>query len=111
MGTRNRCSTSYLEWRNNYNNDKTPYEIWKGISVNVKHFKVFEIKFYIKIEDKRIGNFKCQVDKGILVGYSSKQNAYKCYNQRLNKIVQSININIDETNVLKTREETRNSKG
>jgi hypothetical protein len=55
------------------NNDKTPYELWKGRSVNVKHFKVFERKCYIKREDKRIGKFDSRVDKGILVGYSSKR--------------------------------------
>jgi hypothetical protein len=30
------------------NNDKTPYELWKGIPTNVKHFRVFGSKCYIK---------------------------------------------------------------
>jgi hypothetical protein len=37
------------------------------------------------------------VDKGIFVGYSSTRKAYKCYNLRLNKVVESINVTIDET--------------
>jgi hypothetical protein len=37
------------------------------------------------------------VDKGVLVGYSSTRKAYKCYNLRLNKVVESINVTIDET--------------
>jgi hypothetical protein len=45
-----------------------------------------------------------------MVGYSSKIKAYKCYNLRLNKIVEIINVNIDEMNVLKTKEERINSK-
>ena len=36
------------------NSDKTPYELWKGISTNVKHFRVFGSKCYIKREDKKI---------------------------------------------------------
>jgi hypothetical protein len=92
------------------NNDKTPYELWKGRSTNIKHFRVFGRKCYIKREDNKIGKFDSRVDKGILVGYSRKRKAYKCYNLRLNKIVESINVNIDETNVLKTREERKIQK-
>jgi hypothetical protein len=45
-----------------------------------------------------------------LVGYSSKRKAYKCYNLRHNTIVESINVNIDETNVPKIKEEIKNTK-
>ena len=36
------------------------------------------------------------MDDGILLGYSSKSKAYKCYNLRLNKIVESINVKFDD---------------
>jgi hypothetical protein len=81
--------------RNNTN--KTPYELWKGRLANVKHFRVFGRKWYIKREDGRMGKFDSHVDKGILVGYSSTRKEYKCYNLRLNKVVESINVTIDET--------------
>jgi hypothetical protein len=74
------------------NSDKTPYELWKGRPTNVKHFRVFGSKCYIKREDKKIGKFDSRVDEGIFVGYSCKIKAYKCYNLRLNKIVESINV-------------------
>jgi hypothetical protein len=79
------------------NSDKTPYELWKGRPTNVKHFRVFGRKCYIKREDGRMGKFDSHVDKGILVGYSSTRKAYKCYNLRLNKVVESINVTVDET--------------
>jgi hypothetical protein len=44
-----------------------------------------------------MGKFDSCVDKGILVGYSSTRKAYKCYNLILNKVVESINVTIDET--------------
>jgi hypothetical protein len=50
------------------NNEKTPYELWKGIPKNVKHFRVFGSKCYIKREDGRMGNFDSRLDKGVLVG-------------------------------------------
>jgi hypothetical protein len=63
----------------------------------VKHFRVFGSKFYIKREDGRMGTFDSHVDKGVLVGYSSRRKSYKFYNLRLNKVVESINVTIDET--------------
>jgi hypothetical protein len=81
--------------RNNI--DKTPHELWKRRPTNVKHFNVFGSKCYIKREDGRIGKFDSRVDKGVLVGYSDRRKAYKCYNLRLNKFVETINVTIDET--------------
>jgi hypothetical protein len=49
------------------------------------------------------------VDKGILVGYSSTRKAYKCYNLRLNKVVESINITIDETCIPESKKEENQS--
>ena len=71
------------------NTDKTPYELWKGRPANVKHFRVFG-------SNGRMGKFDSRVDKGILVGYSSTRKSYKCYNLRLNKVVENINVTIDE---------------
>jgi hypothetical protein len=57
----------------------------------------------------RMGKFDSRVDKGILVGYSSTRKAYKCYNLRLNKVVESINVTIDETGRPKSKEEENKS--
>jgi hypothetical protein len=38
-----------------------------------------------------------RVEKGVLNGYSTTWKAYKCYNLRLNKFVEIINVTIDET--------------
>jgi len=54
-------------------NDNTPYELWKGRLVNVKNFRVFGRKCYIKGEDDMIKKFDSRVNKGILVGYSTKR--------------------------------------
>jgi transposase InsO family protein len=50
------------------NTDKTSYELWKGRPANVKHFRVFERKCYIKREDGGMGKFDSHVDKGVLIG-------------------------------------------
>jgi hypothetical protein len=45
------------------NNDKTPYELWKGRPTNVKHFRIFGSKCYIRREDGIMRNFDSRVDK------------------------------------------------
>ena len=91
------------------NTDKTPYKLWKGRLENVKHFRVFGSKCYIKREDGRMGKFDSRVDKGVLVGYSSTKKSYKCCNLRLNKVVESINVTIDETGRPESKEEENES--
>jgi hypothetical protein len=91
------------------NNDKTPYDLWKGTPANVKHFKVFGRKCYIKREDGKMGKFDSCVDKGILVGHSSTRKEYKFFNLRLNKVVERINVMVDETSGRKIKEEENES--
>jgi hypothetical protein len=91
------------------NTDKTPYELWNEIPANVNHFRVFGSKCYIKREDGKMGKFDSHVDKLVLVGYSSTRKAYKCYNLRLNKVVERINVTIDETGRRELKEEESES--
>ena len=91
------------------NTDKTPYELWKGRPANVKHFRVFGRKCYIKREDGRMGKFEYRVNTGVLVGYWSTRKSYKCYNMRLNKVVESINTTIDEIGGRELKEEENKS--
>jgi hypothetical protein len=75
----------------------------------VKHFGVFGRKCYIKREYGRIEKFDSRVDKGILVGYSSTRKEYRCYNLILNKVVERINVTIDEIGRPKSKEEEKKS--
>ena len=77
------------------NKNKTPYEIWYGNIPTVKHFKVFGSKYYIKNNDEKLGNFEPRADEGIFLGYSFRSKAYKCYNKRLQNIVECIDVVID----------------
>jgi hypothetical protein len=91
------------------NNEKIPYELWKGRPTNVNHFRVFGIKCYIKREDGKMEKFDSRVDKCVFVGYSSTRKSYKCYNLRLNKFVESINVTIHETGGRELKEEENES--
>ena len=79
------------------NSDKTPYELWYGNPPTVKYFIVFGRRCFIKNNDEKLGKFESRADEGILLGYSSRSRAYKCYNKRLRKIVECIDVVIDES--------------
>ena len=76
--------------------NKTPYELWFGKKVSARYFKFFGSKCYIKRIEVNPGKFNDRADQGIFLGYSIKSKAYKCYNKRLRKIVESAYVKIDE---------------
>lgn len=56
----------------------------------------FGSKCFIKKNDEKLGKFEARSDEGILLGYLSGNKGYKCYNKRLWKIVERIDVVIDE---------------
>lgn len=78
------------------NTTKTPYKLWKGILASSSHLRIFGIKCYIKRDEENLGKFNSRSDESIFLGYSMKKNAYRCYNKILRRIVESVNVSIDE---------------
>ena len=70
--------------------------MWKGRLASVGYFKVFGSKCYIKASDDNLGKFNSRFDKGIFLGYSISKKAYECYNMRLKRIVESVDVKVDE---------------
>ena len=73
----------------------TPFELWYGHAPNVKYIKIFGSKFYI-LKDARKGKLDAKSEEVILLGNSTRHKAYKCLNTNTNKIVESVNIKVDE---------------
>ena len=61
----------------------------------VKYFKIFGSKCYIK-RDGDISKFDPRSDEGMLLGYSLKSKAYRCFNYRTKTIVECANVKVDE---------------
>jgi hypothetical protein len=76
--------------------DKTPYELWFGRPASINHFKVFGSKCYIKNNDEILENMMIGIDEGIFLGYATNSKGYRCYNKRLHKLVDCIDIKVDE---------------
>jgi hypothetical protein len=86
--------------RININSNKTLYELWFGRDPSVKQFKVFGSKCYIKRLDENLGKFDARSDEGIFLGYASTKKAYRCYNIRLHKIVESADVKVDDLKII-----------
>jgi hypothetical protein len=78
------------------NSKKTRYELWFGRGPSVKYFKVFGSKCCIIRLDKNLIKFDARSGEGILLGYASTKKAYRCYNLRLHKIVESADVKVDD---------------
>ena len=76
---------------------KTPYELWKGRKPNDKYFRIFGSTGFIFKDKENVGKFDSQSDEGIFLGYSSTSKAYRVYNQRTKKVMETVNVVIDES--------------
>jgi hypothetical protein len=93
--------------------DKTPYELWYGRPASIKHFKVFGSKCYIKNNNENLGKYDDRADEGIFLGYATNSKGYRCFNKRLHKLVDCIDLKVDEgvpvrevSNIESTTEDT-----
>ena len=75
---------------------KTPYELWKRKKPNVKYFRIFESICFILKDRENVGKFDSRSDKGIFMGYSFTSKAYRVYNKRTMKVMETVNVVIDE---------------
>lgn len=78
------------------NSNMATYELWYDRKPSLKHFRVFGSKCFIKRDEQDLGGFESQSDEGILSGHSTHRKAYKFYNKRLRKVVESVNVKVDE---------------
>ena len=75
---------------------KTPYELWKGRKPNVNYFRIFGSTCFILKNREYVRKFDSQSDEGIFLGYSSTGKAYRMYNKRTKKVMEIVNVVIDE---------------
>ena len=81
------------------NTKKTPYELWKGRKPNVKYFIIFGSTCFILKDRENVEKFDSRSDEGIFLGYSSTSKAYRVYNKRTIKVMETVNVLIDESSI------------
>nr|GEU73765.1 hypothetical protein [Tanacetum cinerariifolium] len=88
--------------------NKTPYELINGRKPDILFLHVFGALCYPKNDREDIGKLGTKGDIGFFIGYSADSCAYRIYNQRTKKIMETINVSFDE--ILAMAFEQRSSK-
>ena len=87
---------------------KTPYERWKGRKPSVKYFRIFGSTCFILKDRENVGKFDSRSDEGIFLGYSFTSKTYQVYNKRTMKVMETVNVVIDESSDSSSEKVLRN---
>ena len=63
----------------------------------MKYFRIFGSTCFIFKDRENVGKFDSQSDEGIFLGYSSTSKAYRVYNKRTIKVIETMNVVIDKS--------------
>nr|GEY56025.1 retrovirus-related Pol polyprotein from transposon TNT 1-94 [Tanacetum cinerariifolium] len=88
--------------------NKTPYELINGRKSDISFLHVFGALCYPKNDREDIGKLDAKGDIGFFIGYSADSCAYRVYNQRTKKIIETKNVSFDELSAMAFKQ--RNSK-
>src|SRR4051812_26798745 len=77
---------------------KTSHELITGNKTNISYLRVFGAPCYIR-DMNHSSKFAPKAHEGFLLGYGSNSHTYKVYNSHLGKVVETVNVRFDETNV------------
>nr|GFB43538.1 retrovirus-related Pol polyprotein from transposon TNT 1-94 [Tanacetum cinerariifolium] len=76
--------------------NKTPYELINGRKSDISFIHVFGGLCYPKNDREDIGKLGAKGDIGFFIGYSADSCAYRIYNRRTKKIMETMNVSFDE---------------
>ncbi|GJV13849.1 retrovirus-related pol polyprotein from transposon TNT 1-94 [Tanacetum coccineum] len=79
---------------------KTPYELINGRKLDISFLHVFRALCYPKNDREDIGKLGAKGDIGFFIGYFANSCAYKIYNRRTKKIMETMNVTFDELSVM-----------
>ncbi|GJR06583.1 retrovirus-related pol polyprotein from transposon TNT 1-94 [Tanacetum coccineum] len=80
--------------------NKTSYELINGRKPDISFLRVFGALWYPKNEREDIGKLGAKGDIGFFIGYSADSCAYKVYNKRTKKIIETMNVTFDELSAM-----------
>nr|GEV72036.1 integrase, catalytic region, zinc finger, CCHC-type, peptidase aspartic, catalytic [Tanacetum cinerariifolium] len=80
--------------------NKTPYELINGRKPDISFLYVFGDLCYLKNDREDIGKLGAKGDIGFFIGYSVDSCAYRIYNRRTKKIMETMNVSFDELSAM-----------
>nr|GEU85945.1 hypothetical protein [Tanacetum cinerariifolium] len=75
---------------------KTPYELMHNKLPDLSFFHVFGALCYSKNVSENLGKLQPKANIGIFIGYAPTKKAFRIYNRRTRRIVETIHVDFDE---------------
>ncbi|GKC37675.1 retrovirus-related pol polyprotein from transposon TNT 1-94 [Tanacetum coccineum] len=83
---------------------ETPYEILHDRKPYLSYLHVFGALCYPNNDSEDLGTLQTKADIGIFLGYALKKKAYRIYNRRTQKIIETIHVDFDELTALASKQ-------
>ncbi|GKE46476.1 integrase, catalytic region, zinc finger, CCHC-type containing protein [Tanacetum coccineum] len=71
---------------------------------DLSYLHVFGALCYPNNDSENLGKFQAKADIGIFIGYAPKKKAYRIYNLRTQKIIETINVDFDELKAMASKQ-------
>ncbi|GJT33131.1 retrovirus-related pol polyprotein from transposon TNT 1-94 [Tanacetum coccineum] len=75
---------------------KTPYELLHDKLPDLSFFHVFGALCYLTNDSENLGKLQPKADIGIFIGYAPTKKAFRIYNRRTRRIIETIHVDFDE---------------
>nr|GFC84492.1 retrovirus-related Pol polyprotein from transposon TNT 1-94 [Tanacetum cinerariifolium] len=75
---------------------KTPYELLHSKLPDLSFFHVFGALCYPTNNSETLGKLQPKADIGIFIGYAPTKKAFRIYNRRTRRIIETIHVDLDE---------------
>ncbi|GJU41384.1 retrovirus-related pol polyprotein from transposon TNT 1-94, partial [Tanacetum coccineum] len=83
---------------------KTPYELLHDRKPYLLYLQVFGALCYPTNDSEDLGKLKAKADVGIFIGYALAKKAYRIYNKRTKRIMETIHVDFDELTVMASKQ-------
>ncbi|GJT19425.1 retrovirus-related pol polyprotein from transposon TNT 1-94 [Tanacetum coccineum] len=88
--------------------NKTPYKLINGRKSDISFLHVFGALYYPKNDHDDIGKLGANGDIGFFISYSTNSCAYRVYNRRIKKIMETMNVTFDELSTMALNKAVQN---
>ncbi|GKF03734.1 retrovirus-related pol polyprotein from transposon TNT 1-94 [Tanacetum coccineum] len=75
---------------------QTPYELLHDKLPDLSFFHVFGALCYLTNDSENLGKLQPKVDIGIFISYAPIKKAFRIYNRRTRRIIETIHVDFDE---------------
>ncbi|GKF22368.1 uncharacterized mitochondrial protein-like protein, partial [Tanacetum coccineum] len=76
--------------------NKTPYELLHDKPPDLSYLHVFGALCYPTNDSENLGKLQPKADIGIFIGYAPTKKAFRIYNRRTRRIIETIHVDFDE---------------